>query len=205
MFTIYDEEVSCLKSFMYSCYFLLFSFSDVCFIFMWKVRFYIYSPISVRFSRRIESRFFAAKNQIQHANFSILQRYRFTTKIMKDLLNIVKEPSQTQVKTQIDDSKLKFFNKNAKNWDYTLLNFPDYQKLSVQDHSSILQFYYVEMGKRFSTGSSIFYFFVWIFQPVCLGFFSHSGYWGWILLLFSQASVLESAASNVLAWKCQSY
>ena len=138
--------------------------------------FYIYSPICVCFFRRIESRFFAPKNQIQRTNFSILQRYRFRTKIMEDLLNIVEEPSQMQVKRQIDVSKLNFFDKKVKNLDYALLSFPDYQKLSVEDHSSILESYYAEMGKRFSTGSVIFLFFYLHFSACFFGFFWHSGY-----------------------------
>lgn len=153
--TIYDQDVSCLRNSLYHCSFLLSSFSDVWFIFMWKVCFYIYSPICVCFFRRIESRFFAPKSQILRINFSILQRYRFRTKIMEDLLNIVEEPSQIWIMLFL-----------------VFLTTKSYLRKIIPPSCNLIM---LKWARGFLQVQLFFYFFVCIFQPVLTAFFGILG------------------------------
>ena len=76
---------------------------------------------------------------------------------MEDFFRTVEEPStQQQQQVEMDSSRLKFFRSEVKIWDFTGLSFTDYQKLSLEDRSSILNAYYAEMSQRYSTGSGIF-------------------------------------------------
>ena len=70
---------------------------------------------------------------------------------MEHFLQMVEEPFQQQVET--DEAKLKYFISKVKIWDYTCLGLNDNQKLSVEDRSSVLKNYYLEMRSRYSDGT----------------------------------------------------
>ena len=53
---------------------------------------------------------------------------------------------QHQQEVSIDPEKLKL-------WENACLNYEDYQKLSVEDRSSMQKYYYVDIFARFSNGS----------------------------------------------------
>ena len=69
---------------------------------------------------------------------------------------------------EIDEAKLKYFIDRVKVWDYACLSLQDYQRLSVENRSSILKNYYLEMCSKYSNGSGILPF---IFLPVFLDLF----------------------------------
>lgn len=62
---------------------------------------------------------------------------------MKNLLKIVEEPSSALV--NIYAEKLKLFTRKVKIWDYASLSLNVYQKMSVEDRSSVLQKLYVDI------------------------------------------------------------
>ena len=66
-------------------------------------------------------------------------------------MEIVEKPSTVEV--NIDAEKLKFFNTKLKVWDYAKISFSDYQKLVIDNRSSILKSYYRDMCKNYSVGS----------------------------------------------------
>lgn len=62
---------------------------------------------------------------------------------MENLLKIVEEPSSALV--NIYAEKLKLFTTKVKIWDYASLSLNVYQKMSVEDRSSVLQKLYVDI------------------------------------------------------------
>ena len=62
---------------------------------------------------------------------------------MENLLKIVEEPSSALV--NIYAEKLKLFTRKVKIWDYASLSLNVYQKMSVEDRSSVLQKLYVDI------------------------------------------------------------
>ena len=88
---------------------------------------------------------------------------------MDRFLQMVEEPSQ-QDEVPIDEVKLKQFLTSVKVLEYAGLIFIDYQKLSVDDRSSILMNYYVDMLIRFSSGSGKIFFIFFLFGLVLLLF-----------------------------------
>ena len=56
---------------------------------------------------------------------------------MERLLRMVEEPSQ-QDEYQIGEEKLRQLLTKVKVWDYAIISFDDYQRLSVDDRSTIL-------------------------------------------------------------------
>ena len=62
---------------------------------------------------------------------------------MENLLKIVEEPSSALVNIYAD--KLKLFTTKVKIWDYASLSLNVYQKMSVEDRSSVLQKLYVDI------------------------------------------------------------
>ena len=84
---------------------------------------------------------------------------------MDRFLQMVEELSQ-QNEVQIDEAKLKQFLTRVKVWEYAGVSFVDYQKLSVDDSSSILMNYYVDMLNRFSSGSGKMFFSFLVFEVI---------------------------------------
>ena len=66
-----------------------------------------------------------------------------------------------------DDEKLKFFTTKVKTWDYAKISLSGYQRLSVDDRSSVLRNYYEDMSENYLVGSCkiiiIFFYFCHIF------------------------------------------
>lgn len=62
---------------------------------------------------------------------------------MENLLKIVEEPSSALV--NIYAEQLKLFTTKVKIWDYASLSLNVYQKMSVEDRSSVLQKLYVDI------------------------------------------------------------
>ena len=75
---------------------------------------------------------------------------------MLRILQIVEEPSEPE----IDEGKLNQFLIRVKVWDYAGIIFADYQKLSVDDRSSIVKNYCRDMESRFSSGSGNYFFII---------------------------------------------
>ena len=100
--------------------------------------------------------------------------------IMERFLRLVEEPSQ-QDEVQIDEKKLKQSLSKVEVWDYAMLTFTDYQRLSVDDRSSILKNYYNDMVKKYSGPGKYFIFHC---MDVSFGFFIVVIYMFLLLLLF---------------------
>ena len=66
---------------------------------------------------------------------------------MNKFFQIVKEPSSSSM--EIKEDRRKFFASKIKIWDYADLSQADHQKLSVEDRSSILKKYYVDLSVRY--------------------------------------------------------
>ena len=97
--------------------------------------------------------------EIKKFNAQVSALFNVTDLTMEDFLKIVEEPShQQQQQVDINAARLKFFNTKVKIWDFVGLSFSDYQKLSVEDRSSILKSYYAEMCKRFFQQVQVFFF-----------------------------------------------
>ena len=80
---------------------------------------------------------------------------------MEHLLKLVGERSpQYQQEVSIDSEKLTFFTSKVKIWEYARLNYENYQKLSVEDRSSVLKSYYVDMFTWFSNSSGTWFCFL---------------------------------------------
>ena len=62
---------------------------------------------------------------------------------MENLLKIVEEPSSALVNIYAEKPKL--FTTKVKIWDYASLSLNVYQKMSVEDRSSVLQKLYVDI------------------------------------------------------------
>ena len=75
---------------------------------------------------------------------------------MARLVEMVIEPSEPA----IDERKLKQFLIRVKIWYYVGIRFADYQKLSVDDSSSIIKNYYRDMESRFGSGSGNYFFII---------------------------------------------
>ena len=77
---------------------------------------------------------------------------------MEEFLKIVQEPSSNEV--VIDLNKLKFFNSQLKLWEYAKILAAEFQKLSLDNKSSILKQYYVDMSAKYLVGAGKMFRFI---------------------------------------------
>ena len=113
---------------------------------------------------------------------------------MEEYLNIVEERSSPQQDISIDSKRLKFFTSKLKIWDNARQNFDDFKKLLVEDRSSLLKSYYVDMVSKYGNGSGIFflYFQLWYFFSLLqLHFFKNTLFF--ILEIFGFQNVASSS------------
>ena len=84
---------------------------------------------------------------------------------MDSFIQMVEEPSQ-QDEVLIDEAKSKEFLIKVTVWELII----DYQKLSVDDRSSILKNYYVDMLNRSGSGSGKLFLSFWFLAWFCCCF-----------------------------------